>query len=140
MSERDDALTERLKNRVAAYKAMSQLDKALHDAEQRRSFVRGQSGRDPGPDVLAEEVRALRTRLSSAEAALKPYWRRASTMTEIPAASTGWEEALVDAAAVMLELETRILAACSTYDSRFATNVATAFRELAVALAGKVGG
>jgi hypothetical protein len=44
---------------LAAVEAMSPVDRALHDADQRRSFVRGM-GKDPGPDVLAEEVRRLR--------------------------------------------------------------------------------
>lgn len=49
-----------MKKAVAAFEAMSPVDKALHLADQRRSFVRGQIGRDPGPSVLAEEVRRLR--------------------------------------------------------------------------------
>lgn len=49
-----------LREAVARYNAMSPVDKALLHSDQRRSFVRGQIGRDPGPDVLAEEVRRLR--------------------------------------------------------------------------------
>jgi len=44
---------------VAAHAAMSPVDRALHDADRRRSFGRGM-GTDPGPNVLAEEVRRLR--------------------------------------------------------------------------------
>lgn len=32
----------------------------MHDAEQRRSFIRGQTGRDPGPDPLVEEINDLK--------------------------------------------------------------------------------
>lgn len=60
-------IDELLKAAVAQYAAMSPVDKALHDDEQRRSFVRGQGGTDPGPGVLAEEVRRLRARLTAAE-------------------------------------------------------------------------
>lgn len=42
-----------------AYAAMSPVDRALHDTGQRRSLVRSM-GHDPGPDVLADEVRRLR--------------------------------------------------------------------------------
>lgn len=49
----------------AAYDALSPMDKALADADQKRSFIRGQGGRDPGPDVLAEEVRRLRVELAA---------------------------------------------------------------------------
>lgn len=51
----------------AAYDAMSPVDQALHDDEQRRSFVRGQCGHDPGPSILAEEVRRLRRALQARE-------------------------------------------------------------------------
>lgn len=57
-------LTERLHAVVEAYKAMPPVEQALHDAAQRRSFVRGQCGADPGPDVLAEEVLRLRALLA----------------------------------------------------------------------------
>lgn len=62
-------LNEKLSAAVKAYEALSPVDRALHDADQRRSFVRGQSGRDPGPDVLAEEVRRLRALLTLARSA-----------------------------------------------------------------------
>jgi hypothetical protein len=45
---------------LAAVAAMSPVDRALLDSDQRLSFIRGMIGRDPGPDVLAEEVRRLR--------------------------------------------------------------------------------
>lgn len=59
-------LMPQLKAAAAAFEALSPVDKALHLAEQRRSFVRGQIGRDPGPDVLATEVIALRARVAEA--------------------------------------------------------------------------
>jgi hypothetical protein len=61
--ERTDKLADRLKDAVDAYNSLSPVDRALHDADQRRSFVRGQCGRDPGPDVLADEVRRLRAQM-----------------------------------------------------------------------------
>lgn len=45
---------------MRAFKALSPVDQALHIEDQRRSFIRGQTGRDPGPSPLAEEVRRLR--------------------------------------------------------------------------------
>ncbi len=57
------------------FDALSPVDQALHRDEQRRSWARGMCGRDPGPSVLAEEVRrlraenaALRARLAKMEA------------------------------------------------------------------------
>lgn len=41
------------------YDALSPVNKALADSEQRRAYVKGQAGRDPG-DVLAAEVVRLR--------------------------------------------------------------------------------
>lgn len=68
---------------LARYNALSPVDKALHDSDQRRSFVHGQIGRDPGPDVLAEEVRRLRAEIAALReecaAVLEPFaaeWRR----------------------------------------------------------------
>lgn len=49
------------------YENMSPVERALHDADQKRSFVRGQAGHDPGPDVLAEEVRRLRVALEQSQ-------------------------------------------------------------------------
>lgn len=60
-----------LQRAVAVYDALSPVDKALHDAEQRRSFVRGQTGREPAPDVLADEVRRLRAAYATDLAALR---------------------------------------------------------------------
>ena len=42
------------------------VDRALMIADQRRSFVRGETGRDPG-DILADEVRRLRALLAGGE-------------------------------------------------------------------------
>lgn len=64
-----DELRERVAAAVEAYNAMSPVDKALHDADQKRSFVRGQLGSEPGPStesILAAEVRRLRTALTPA--------------------------------------------------------------------------
>jgi hypothetical protein len=36
------------------------VDRALMQSDQRRSFIRGQSGHEAPPDVLADEVRRLR--------------------------------------------------------------------------------
>lgn len=58
--------------------ALSPVEKALHDAERRRSFVRGQLGHDPGPDVLAEEVKRLRALLAEAGRVLEPFDRAAA--------------------------------------------------------------
>jgi hypothetical protein len=52
-------LSEQVRRAVARYEALSPVDKALHDSDQRRSWVRGETGRDPG-DVLADEVKRLR--------------------------------------------------------------------------------
>lgn len=48
-----------IKAACEAYEKLSPVDKALHDSDQRRSYVEGETGRDPG-DVLADEVRRLR--------------------------------------------------------------------------------
>ena len=55
---------------VSAYDALSPVEKAIHDAEQRRSFVRGQTGRDPGPDVLSVEIDRLRAENAALREAL----------------------------------------------------------------------
>lgn len=53
----------------AALAAMSPVDRALHDSDQRRSWVRGMTGREPPRDVLADEVRRLRAEHAAREAA-----------------------------------------------------------------------
>lgn len=53
----------------AALDAMSPVARALHDSDQRRSWVRGMTGREPPRDVLADEVRRLREELAAREAA-----------------------------------------------------------------------
>jgi hypothetical protein len=55
----DHEFKQKVAEAVARYESLSPVDKALHDSEQRRSWVRGETGRDPG-DVLADEVRRLR--------------------------------------------------------------------------------
>ena len=54
-------LHQRIAAARAAYDAMSPVDKALADSDQRSSFVRGQGG-FPQPDVLADEVRRIRAK------------------------------------------------------------------------------
>lgn len=65
--ERDARLAALVQRARAAYDAMSPVDRAMHDAEQRRSFIRGQCGRDPGPDVLVEEIKRLRALLKATD-------------------------------------------------------------------------
>lgn len=51
-------LTEKLAQAVEAYKAMSPVEQALHDSDQRRSFIRsGLGGAEARRDLLADEVR-----------------------------------------------------------------------------------
>jgi hypothetical protein len=59
----DHEFKQKVAEAVARYESLSPVDKALHDSEQRRSWVRGETGRDPG-DVLADEVRRLRDLLT----------------------------------------------------------------------------
>ena len=56
---------------VDALNAMSPVDRAIHLAHQRHSFVRGQLGTEPTPAadmILAVEVERLRTALRAAQA------------------------------------------------------------------------
>lgn len=64
----------------AALAAMSPVDRALHDSDQRRSWVRGMTCREPPRDVLADEVRRLREELAAREAAA--FKRGAEAMRE----------------------------------------------------------
>ncbi len=75
-----DDLEARIRQSAADYAALSPLDRAIHDAAQRRSFVRGQMGHDPGPDVLVEEIAALRASLAAAK---EEAGRLRSALTEI---------------------------------------------------------
>ena len=68
--ERDKVLQTRLEAAVEYYNAMPLVERALHDDDQRRSFVRGQSGRDLGPSVLADEVRRPSAQNDDLQAAL----------------------------------------------------------------------
>ncbi len=77
----EDHLAALIKKARASYDAMAPVERALHDADQRRSFVRGQSGRDPGPDVLAEEVRRLRGAVAET-LAYKQKWSDDMTVKE----------------------------------------------------------
>lgn len=56
-------LSELLKQAVARVDAMSPVELALMEAQQKRSWVIGETGRDPGLGVLAEEVLRLRKEL-----------------------------------------------------------------------------
>jgi hypothetical protein len=49
------------------YEALEPIDRALAEDDQRRSFVRGQCGRDPGASPLADAVRQLRAALTAAQ-------------------------------------------------------------------------
>lgn len=64
----------------AALDAMSPVDRALHDSEQRRSWIRGMTGREPPRDVLADEVRRLSEEIAAREAAA--FQRGAEAMRE----------------------------------------------------------
>jgi hypothetical protein len=44
---------------------MTPVDRAIADAEQRRSMIRGLRGRDPGPSPLVEEIKRLRAALAA---------------------------------------------------------------------------
>lgn len=58
-------LCRQMRAAVAEYEALSPVDKALADSDQRRSYVKGETGCDPG-DALADEVRRLRSLVSAA--------------------------------------------------------------------------
>jgi hypothetical protein len=55
---------------VARFAALSPVDQALELAEQRRSLVRGLSGKEAPRDVLADEVARLRAEVERLRAAL----------------------------------------------------------------------
>lgn len=61
-------LSKLLQQAQEAYDRLSPVDKALYDDERRRSFVKGMGGVDPGPSVLAEEVKRLRAERDAATA------------------------------------------------------------------------
>lgn len=63
MTPNDQALREKVEAARKWYESLSPVDRALHDDDQRRSWVRGESGTDPGEHVLAAEVRRLRALL-----------------------------------------------------------------------------
>lgn len=56
-------LADLLRRAVARFERLSPVDKALEEAQQRRSWVIGETGRDPGLGALAEEVLRLRREL-----------------------------------------------------------------------------
>lgn len=56
-------LSEKIKATVEHYESLSAVDKALADEQQKRSWVIGETGRDPGFSVLALEVLRLREEL-----------------------------------------------------------------------------
>ena len=62
----DVTLKNMLEQALAAYAAMSPVERAIHDDAQRRSFLRGQTGRDPGENPLVTEIMQLRTELAAA--------------------------------------------------------------------------
>lgn len=66
----DDAMADLLRRAREAFDAMSPVDRAIHEAAQKRSFVRSMTGQDPGPDILAEEVKRLRVRVEALQSQL----------------------------------------------------------------------
>lgn len=64
------ALEQAIEKAQAHYESMSTVDKALMEAQQKRSWVFGETGRDPGLGVLAAEVLRLRGELEGKRAGL----------------------------------------------------------------------
>jgi hypothetical protein len=56
-------LKEAIAKAMAHYESLSAVDKALMEAQQKRSWVIGETGRDPGLGALANEVLRLRREL-----------------------------------------------------------------------------
>lgn len=67
-----EILSERIAAEVAAYEALSPVDRALADSDQFRRYVEAETGRDPG-DVLADEVRRLRGPRSAVASITGPF-------------------------------------------------------------------
>ena len=66
-------LSQLLERAVDRVRGMSRTERALMEDQQRRSWVIGETGRDPGPHPLAEEVFRLREQiLKNAEGKLAP--------------------------------------------------------------------
>ena len=61
----EEPLADLIRRAQARYDALSPHEKAVHDDEQRRSFIRGLGGADPGPHPLLEENTELRTALDN---------------------------------------------------------------------------
>ena len=57
-------LSEAIQKAAAHHESLSAVDKALADEQQRRSWVIGETGRDPGFSTLALEVLRLRRELA----------------------------------------------------------------------------
>lgn len=57
-------LSDMIAKAVSHYDSLSSVDKALADEQQRRSWIMGETGRDPGFTVLAQEVLRLRKELA----------------------------------------------------------------------------
>jgi hypothetical protein len=55
---------------IAHYESLSAVDRALADEQQKRSWVMGETGRDPGLSVLAVEVMRLRRELAGQRSTL----------------------------------------------------------------------
>lgn len=75
------------------YNALSPADRALTDDEQRRSWIRGETGRDPGPHPLAAEVQSLRTECGGQRIAIDEM---TAEITRLPARVAELVEALHD--------------------------------------------
>ena len=71
---RDEALRLQIVALGEAYAALSPIDRALHDVQQRQSWARGEAGIEGGPpptfndpaSILAAEVVTLRAQLAAA--------------------------------------------------------------------------
>lgn len=85
-----DVLADAIKRVREAYEALAPVDKALADSDQRRSYVEGLGGRDPG-DVLADEVRRLRSELANVRSACRGAGGAVDESTN-PETPGTWEE------------------------------------------------
>ena len=78
-----DDLHQRAQASIDAFKSLSPVEQALHLSDQKRSFIRGQSGVEPPADVLADEVRRLQARVRELEDVLRPFVREGERLDKI---------------------------------------------------------
>lgn len=64
----DDELAAMLEKASAHWESLSAVDRALAEDQQRRSWVKAETGRDPGIHPLAKEVLRLRQELANQRA------------------------------------------------------------------------